>query len=346
MPHLFQIETSPLAAVFVRGRSWGCGSFFWPYAAITLLSFCLFPWPSHAEIAFPGVFQEVKQYRQSLELLRRHMGLPVPPPLDIKVGSPAPHDVYFQALSLFRKTSRLAFEITRHVHNPPPPPKGVIRPADIQGLVIKAHEVLDFVLADLSDLGITHQHTPTVSDLDVPPLAVFQSLNSTNRQVNLLLEKRFSPSDAFVEVTRAVGYVSQQLTQYPQAPFLPDDPPFEADKRPGDVFFRLLDCLRVIDRIFRTAQLTSLEIGAAQLDPAPITPSDVFDLATVMVARLDYLHKRLAFKHPPRKVYYPGRKYPSHVYQRAGRLLALLHMLADVRSNPDPVPNPPSERVE
>jgi len=48
--------------------------------------------------------------------------------------------------------------------------------------------------------------------------------------------------------------------------------------------------------------------------------SDVFDLASLVVARLDLLHK--TFKRPrmPREVYYPGKKIPSDVYQQVGIL--------------------------
>lgn len=47
-------------------------------------------------------------------------------------------------------------------------------------------------------------------------------------------------------------------------------------------------------------------------------PSDVYDVASLVVAELACLHSRLPDAKPPREVYYVGRKFLSHVFQRAG----------------------------
>jgi hypothetical protein len=51
-----------------------------------------------------------------------------------------------------------------------------------------------------------------------------------------------------------------------------------------------------------------------------VTPTDTHELASLLVSELAHLHKKLPTAREPRNVYYPGRKFPSHVYQRAGIL--------------------------
>ena len=73
--------------------------------------------------------------------------------------------------------------------------------------------------------------------------------------------------------------------------------------------------------------LEILEIDSSHIEEKSITPNDVFDIASVIVARLDFLHKRLDFAKKPRESFYPGRKYPSDVYQQVGILKQQLVLL-------------------
>ena len=65
-----------------------------------------------------------------------------------------------------------------------------------------------------------------------------------NRQLNLLLERRFAPSDVYMQVTQAIGYAARQLAHNRDAMRIPDTPPFERNKQPGSVYFRLVNCLK------------------------------------------------------------------------------------------------------
>ena len=72
------------------------------------------------------------------------------------------------------------------------------------------------------------------------------------------------------------------------------------------------------------------------MDDFEIQPSDVYDLATLLVSDLTYLYGRLKDVPPIPSVPFPGRKFPSHVYQQAGTLLDHLRALEQqVRANPD-----------
>ena len=67
-----------------------------------------------------------------------------------------------------------------------------------------------------------------------------------------------------------------------------------------------------------------------------VTPSDVYDVASLLVSELAYLHARLPNAGAPRSSYNPGDKLPSHVYQRAGMLERQLSELNKwVEGSPD-----------
>ena len=272
------------------------------------------------------VFFAVQRMNRDLENLRLHMGAPKATPLNIQIHKAAPHDVYYQAKTLFQKANRLSFEIARQQEQAPPLPGRLILPANVLILVNGAHRSMHKVLAELKTPESAHMKP--ASDTPKTPSHVFRAVLAINRQINELLERRFSPSDVYMELTLAIGYASRQLAQYPGAIRIPEAPAFEKEKSPFHVYFRLLDCLEIISRIYKMAGLEMLVIDSTRIDEKSITSSDVFDMATLIVARLDFLHKELGLAKMPREVFYLGRKYPSDVYQQAGILEKQLKQLA------------------
>ena len=92
-----------------------------------------------------------------------------------------------------------------------------------------------------------------------------------------------------------------------------------------------------IARLSGTAVL-HLDTKAAKraVDDFTIQPSDVFDLATLLVSDLTFLYGTLKDVPPIPSVPFPGRKFPSHVYQESGVLLDHLRALEQqVRANPN-----------
>ena len=108
---------------------------------------------------------------------------------------------------------------------------------------------------------------------------------------------------------------------------VPDAPRIVNGKTPKDVYFRLLDCLTILSGIYELNGLETLHVDTRSIDPKAITPSDVFDVASLLVARLDFIYRHLGVETAPMRPYYPGRKFPFEVYQRAGLLKAQLRAL-------------------
>ena len=165
---------------------------------------------------------------------------------------------------------------------------------------------------------------------------MLKAIVQANRQLNLMLERQFAPSDVFQEVTLGVGYTSRLLETFPKAERIPIEPAYEPEKRPVDVYRRLLGCFRRIREIAERSnvRMLDLEVDDAQIDA--IVPSDVYDVASLIVAELAYLQSQLPASQPPRNVYFVGRKFPSDVYQRAGILeLQLIELQKQADGKPD-----------
>ncbi len=176
---------------------------------------------------------------------------------------------------------------------------------------------------------------------------MFNAILDLNRQLNLLLERHTSPSDVYKEITLAMGYSARLLARYPDAIRIPEEPPFEPDQQPRDVYLRLIECLQSVVRIFDKLGLAILKIDPSRTDLDSLQPSDVYLVVSMIVSQLDFLYKHLGIAKPPPQPVYPGLKFPAHSYQRAGILQAQLQQLERLLVTDPTVitsPDPPKPR--
>ncbi|MFO1429083.1 MAG: hypothetical protein U1F76_02915 [Candidatus Competibacteraceae bacterium] len=279
------------------------------------------------------LFPCLTAFRQDLERLRFIMGETRPPPLDISLRNATPYDVYFQSLALLQRTNRLAFEFMRVVEKPLPPPPTPIELSDALPLVREAYRIFKDVLTDPQiQANFALAPPPSAGAGEVPATGsaneAFVLLFGLNRQLNLVLERYFSPSDNYKQVTLAVAYATQVLARYPDAIRLPEEPPFEPGKQPIDSLLKLITCLQSLGEVLHNLGLPAPIVETQALDTAPILPGDVFLIASLVVGQLEFLRQQLGIAKPPREVFYPGRKFPTDVYRRVGLLQAQLVQLA------------------
>lgn len=290
------------------------------------------PVPPPAEIAGAGtdtLSAQIEVFAQDLERLRRFMGAPKVSALNIGLRSTLPRDLYFQALSLWQQTDRLLFEVMRLHEKPPPTPAGDIQFQDVLLRLQDAHRILRQVMQELRIPAATEPVPVTQAG----GTDTFTDMLELNRKLNLLLERHLAPSDVYAEVTLAVGYSARLLARYPESTRIPVEPPFEPNKQPGDVYLRLVACLRSITHIFDTFSLPVLQIDTSQTDLNALNPGDVFLVATMIVSQLDFLYKHLEIAKAPPQPVYPGLRFPAHTYQRAGILQAQLAQLERLLPN-------------
>ncbi len=286
------------------------------------------PRAARQDVAPADMYVHTLLVRDELELLRLEMGKPQETRRQIGVSNAAPRQIFFQALTLFRRVNRLSFERTRERAIAPEKPVGTIRFTHVWALVDVTLERLQRVK---DTIDIPEQSRKRPRDPSKTPSDVFDSIVQANRQVNLLMDQPIAPSDVFQHVTVAVGYAAQLLTRFP-ATSMAETPAFARRKAPADVYRRLVRCYARVRTVLERSGFTALTLDR---QPEAVTPSDVYDLAALLVSELSFLHAHLDGAVPPPDAYYPGRKFPADVYQRAGLLEALLIDLQTmVDSNP------------
>lgn len=286
-----------------------------------------------AEITPPDVFVHVQLFRAELELVRVEMGRAKSALPAITVLNAAPREVFFQALTLSRKADQLAFEQLRQRSEAPVSPEGEPQPKDVFGAVDHA---LKSLRAVKRDLNCTEQAQAIERDDRKTPSDVFNAIVQANQQINVLLDRRFSPSNVYQQVTVAVNYASILLSEFPKATRIPRTPDFVPRKQPADVFRRLVGCFESMKKIGDASDVAVLELNVDEQLVPHVESSEVYDLASLLVSELSQMHLQLKNAAPPISSYYPGRKVPAHAYQRAGILEAqLTELQAKVIQNPN-----------
>jgi hypothetical protein len=279
------------------------------------------------EVRPPDCYARARLIQAEVELIRQEMGRARDPRPPAQVKGDAPREVYFQALALFRKADRLAYEITgdQMAAIPHAPPASQLRPGHVLS-------VLDAALREIAEvkgrLRITESAAEPALEPSRVPSDVFGVIVDTNRQLNLLLERPFSPGDVYQQLSLAAAYAQRLLAGFPGGGGAAEAP-FERRKRPGDVFQRLTGCVASLRSIVGRSGLTMLEQAHGAGAVEEVLPADCFDMASLVLSELAFLHAHRVDPNPPYpfEANAPGRKLPAHCYQLAGTIQAMLTRL-------------------
>ena len=268
--------------------------------------------PSH-------VYQAIRQVSQDVELIREVMGRPkldTPPWI---VDHAEPRHVFYQVQTLFRKADRLTRQFTGEESALPPVPEGEIEPRHVLELLHAAHARFESVREELSMTYLAELPRREPNRL---PRDVLREAVQVNRQLNLMLDRPIRPSDVYGRLELAAAYVAGKLTTDEANPVYGTLPPFEPGKVPADVYRRVLECLAIAQEVGKQHDVEVLQLNVRrELRRRDIAPSDVYHLATTLLAELAYLTLRLDAKDvdlPP--VERPKHIFPSHVFRMAGML--------------------------
>jgi hypothetical protein len=179
------------------------------------------------------------------------------------------------------------------------------------------------------DLGIDTPVAEVARPDSTTPSEVFNATIAAGTEINHLLELRTSSSDVFQLITSSVHIAAALHATIPGGPNLPDEPAFEANKMLSDNLRRLHKCFELTRRVGESKGVYSLNLEFTKEIENRVSRSDMSDMASLVVEQLVGLHRRFPDASTPRPAYYPGRRFPSHVYQRIGLLELILQDLAD-----------------
>lgn len=276
-----------------------------------------------ASILPADVLARVELLRANVEFVRRFVGRqPAPAPL-LRVESAQSREVYSQALNLELRANRLAFEQVRIVRAASIPQEQAL-PAAVFGVVDSA---LAAVLLVKQDLGIGDAVAEEQRPESTTPSEVFNAAVAAGSEINNVLQQQTSPSEVFRLVTGSVHYAAALHAAIRKAPSLPTEPAFVPNMMPSDVYGRMVECFGLAAQAFAAMGIETLEFDPGDELSRRTTPNDVAVLAALLVEELSYLHSRVPQAKRPPHAYYPGVRFPAHVYQRAGLLKQILEDL-------------------
>lgn len=300
-----------LALALSVGLSVGCGA----------------PRPARSEepqIEPADVFRILGQLDAEVERLRFDLGAPQHLAPSFTVADAAPREVFYQALSLLEKADELSFEQTGELGRPVVIPDRELTPGDVHAVVAGA---LDRILAVATHWDIAKPIAAPDRDSSKRPADVYNAILRLNGQLNLLLDQSLAPTDVYGQVETAIGYAALLLERFAGATSLPPSPPLVRGMRPADVHQRLTACLEPIREVATRLGTSTLRLESMDLSPEVVKPSDVYDVATLLVSQLSYLNKATGNGRELERERYSERKRPSDVYRRADVLRQQLDAL-------------------
>jgi hypothetical protein len=251
-------------------------------------------------------------------LIRDEMGRTRDPRPIPEVTDARPREVYFEAAATWAKADRLAGEIgvatVRFAHVPPVLRE--LRPGDVLQLV---DAVLGQLAAIKQRLQIAESATEPALDLARQPSDVLVILIQANRELSRMLERPFTPSDVYRIVSLASAYAARLGGNAELAPF-------ERGRKPADCYERLGACHTRLAALIARRGETAL---TARGTPGDVVPGDVYDLASLVLGEVAFLHSLVPIA-APLHAFEPttsGHRLPAHVDQLARTLEAQLAAL-------------------
>jgi hypothetical protein len=309
-----------------------------PHQLLSLDDEVLLPVSSHSstleDINASDVLARLDLVRDEVDLIRFEMGKPASTETRIQLSQATAIEAYFQAVTLYRKTRRLAFERTGDLADEPKLVKtNQIKSFHVWQLVNQSLERLLFIKEKLRIEEVNYEkvRTGTSSSSNV-----FQVILKLNRQLDELLEQKFESSEVYQEVTHAIGYASRLLARFPDSKRIPDPPILERGKKPSDVFQKLMTSYELIQEIAGQSGLQIVKFEVDKAEASKANSGDSYNLISLIVSELAWLHSKLENAAPPPGSYFPGYRFPSHTFQRVGILEAQLSLLKGfVSEHPD-----------
>jgi hypothetical protein len=233
----------------------------------------------------------------------------------LEITDAQPRECYFEALATWQKASRLGAELGVPSPRFPnaAPPLADTQPGHVLGVIDAA---LAQIEAIKQRLGISEKAAEPAIESSRKPSDVLATLVRINRDLSRSLERPFTPSDCFGVVALANSYAERLGGKADLAPF-------EHKRKPAHCYQRLTACLQAVSSRITKAGHQAL---TARGTPTDILPGDVYDLASLVLGELAFLHALTPNAAPVHAFEPPatGVRLPAHVDQLARTLEAQL----------------------
>ena len=271
----------------------------------------------------------IGQVLEELETLRLEMGRNRDARVPIQVSNASPREVFYHARTVHRKANQLCVELGGDSVSPPSAAEpGRARPSDVLILLDSTRERLAqarTLLRIEGDSSRPELPGPLLRSPGKDASDVLAGCLVASRQLNAMLDHAFAAGESREQLICALGLADRLLTF--QGAKLPPAPPLERRKFPRDVFQVLWETCEVQQRMLRDSGITTLEIHRGFIGEEP---TDVYDLASLIVSELEYMVSLLSIKEASSEATaMQSPILPTHNFRLAKQLQAAIGALAE-----------------
>jgi len=291
---------------------------------------------SDDEITPEHTCARIEQVLEELEALRLEMGRNRDARVPMHVRDASPREVFYHAQTVHRKANQLCVELGADSVSPPSAAEPArARPSDVLHLLDNTRERLAQARALLRLEGDSFRPElpgPLLRSIGKNPSDVLAGCLLANRQLNVMLAHAFASRESHEQLIRALGLAERLLAFHGAR--LPPAPPLERRKFPRDVFQLLWQACEVLHQMLRDSGVLALDIHRGYVGEEP---TDVYDIASLIVSELEYLASFHPIKEaPPQATPTQSPILPAHNYRLARQFQAAIDTLAEaVRARPD-----------
>ncbi len=236
-------------------------------------------------------------------------------------------DIEVVSHALYDQVRVLAFEYTRETYELEVKGDSLKKSWDVLNHLLRILYELQPILDQSEPLRIAQVSSNSPSDLVL-------LLIDLNEKMDDLSWFEYSPSKAFQAVTQGIYIAAGLIENSPVPQPIPPDPLFIRGVTSKENYQRLLAIMKTLSAIAKLKNIPFIQIEVDGL--SSVATSDVHNLATLINSQLLYLYHQVIPNGAVMQSYYPGWKFPSHIYQRSGVLEQQINQLLSItRGHPD-----------
>ena len=256
---------------------------------------------------------------ENFEVIRLYMGRPAPTKPLFRAEGVSNVEMFFLGTTLKEQALRLRFELMRteehsHAHPPDTP--------TLNELFLVLDETLVIAMQIQKHLDVKSNVSERVQPESVTITDVANQVFRTGTLLRQMLNSTNSGSDAFLAVTMGVNQLMALHRKYTKK-LMPDEPLFVPNKTPDDVFSVLMESYKKIHNLWKPKGQVGMFKLIRQSDRS-VGLDDVSELATLLAAQVRRLLMLLKVKRQLDHKGFFGRKFPSHIHQRAALMNAIV----------------------
>lgn len=243
----------------------------------------------------------------------------------ISIHNAQARDIEFESVSLYDQVHLLAFEYTRETY--PSASELSLKGDSLE----KSWDILNQLLRILYELQplLDRSQPLKIAEINAtnPSELVLMLINLTEKMDDLAWFE-YSPSDTFKVITQGIYIAAALIERSPDPQPIPEPHLFKRGITSPENYQHLLTIIKTLGEIARLKNISFIQVDAEHASTAKTF--DVYNLSILINSQLLYLYHQIFPDGVVLEAYYPGWKFPSHVYQRIGILEQQINQLVGI----------------